>query len=749
MNLKGISAKVAQFIRDESGFLNVNGSGPSGASETLTLSVSRTSVVEGEGVGFCYDPGSMTGTGAFADIYRDLHFETDLDNPTGTFETLLCPDGNNTAKMIPSMGGNIAWLSPGTKTLTQTAHQTGKVAHAQGTQNVTVTALDDVAWDVVIYHRPSGNFTGIPADGAVVDGYTVRRTQTYDNVRNWDSLWSPGDNVRVVLEDGANMNIDAPNSASLESNGSGLIVIHNESMGAAGTRQTWTATTWPAAAIGLFQTGSTSSTRCGRIVIIGLDFELGGNPQTGENLTWHVMFSPAIFEGGGQPQYVSFTESRARGMNYGMITGGDNTGISTADAHVFFQACDWGDHFDYIHFHGGGRLWAGANGCSFLPHPFTSTGDGKVSADVNNWMPNHALATRWQNCFIGFQINCWLGGAADWFGTNEPDLGCQECTRWIPHVASTGQAPMYGMVLCRGTSGRGLFIHHNANGAAVMEPECFLIDRCLLATGRHNRFFGNAQCGSIYIRNPVVFLSEAYSDALGSWDFSFLRLDTVEHGTTVGQCYLDNPTVLSDRNSTFGGNNNYAHGLFVGGRSSGELTVSNPAIHVPGHANAGAFPSPGGFARGDGPFKPLAGNSVIGAVPANDYRPVVDFEGATSPAIGEVANAGAFQSVAASDPGVAAIANTVAPTLSRLTNPAGSFILINPETWTGITSGPLGPLGAFMWHPRWSQGINSRDGDDGTLFKEDDYPGSGAIGLNLTYFNLDGQSVTVSSSNTL
>jgi hypothetical protein len=45
------------------------------------------------------------------------------------------------------------------------------------------------------------------------------------------------------------------------------------------------------------------------------------------------------------------------------------------------------------------------------------------------------------------------------------------------------------------------------------------------------------------------------------------------------------------------------------------------------------------------------------------------------------------------------------------------------------------------------RGANTRDGDDGTVFKEDLYPGTGNISVELSRFNVDGDKVSVASSN--
>ena len=368
----------------------------------------------GEAIGFTYRRDSITGVAGINSEYEDLHlsrqFITDLGDPGGSFPLDIAEFGGVTARTIPSQQGTKAWLTPGTKTLTQTVYRAGMVAEAEGSAQVVVRDPETYPWDVTIYHGFGGNAP------VAADNLTVFHSESFADARAWRNRWDAGDDVRIILADNSTMDLDVFASISLTNNTTGLIYIHNESMGAAGTHAQWTATTTPRAfnagqqrtTTNLFLTGSNAGTRARRIVMIGLDIEFGGNGKTGVGFDWVFMDSAWIDEPGSEGQFLSFTCSEVKGFYNGLSTGGSNTGISTADAHVFFYNVDWGRHYDYCHFHGTGRLWPGMNGCRMLPDPHTATGDAKNAADFAQC----ALAKRLPRflCRVG---GCRCGGL-DW-----------------------------------------------------------------------------------------------------------------------------------------------------------------------------------------------------------------------------------------------------------------------------------------------------------------------------------------------
>jgi hypothetical protein len=209
-----------------------------------------------------------------------------------------------------------------------------------------------------------------------------------------------------------------------------------------------------------------------------------------------------------------------------------------------------------------------------------------------------------------------------------------------------------------------------------------------------------SQVSPCYVRNNIFWITEIFSQALISTEasnFYVVNDPTLSSvGFSSGPSYIEFNTCISDRDSTLSGNSTFTeiNTTAFNGWSGDTINSRANWVEVPNHSNAASYPTQGTPSRAD-LFVPVTGSAAINGI-TSGYRPVDDYNGNFRSASGST-NEGAHDTSVASDAGVSAPSNTVAPTINTYSQYTTEHYIEN-GTWTNLDpGGHLGPIAEHLW----------------------------------------------------
>ncbi len=704
---------------------------PSGTlTASFTIGTTLTNPVNGESIGVWVVPNSESGFGVSGhEIYRNHRFEIDFGDGSATFALngSVVPGENETARKIGGQTGSHIYWTPGNYTVTVRAWEAGNVLVAQETVAITVQDIDAIA-DVQIYHDPSGAFTGMPAD----NGTTIRRSQTWTDVKAWNQLHSSGDYVLIhtargtTTGDGTNPTLNGASEC--------MVVREFEDAGLTGYHY-WGGT-------GTFQSQKNNRGRERRLVFIGQRRDGGGDPVESEGFSGgdQFLFVDLLNETSGyQNHHITFARCRFSGFVNCIASGFPNSGPDTGIWNIHLNDCHFSNYFDYPVLTGQGRIRYFAVGSQMLPNPRTSHGDPKKTGD---FMVNHAIGSRTHNAVVISIAGCDAAGAAAWSGS-VPDYDMQAAFRH--HNMQPGMERPTVCHYRNRTFGREMLNHGDAGETIAVEPYVVNIQKAIHCGGRQFNQMVATGVGSFVVQNCFLFIPDIYSEGK-SVSHTRIMQENAGEGASLqtGQSFIDSCTVINKRKAVGSGGQGGLDGwepVHDNGYAGTSAAVTGLLVdnrHYTGGTTPTCTFSPGDL------YKQVAGTLEE----HTGFRPVADFGGNVRPATGNTLK-GCWQETVSSVSTPAAPVNTSAPTVKTMNRDGSKHIMVN-DAWNNVDDDPwLGPIGEYLWKREWFDG-GTEVGDEATVYWESIYGGGFNLSGRIGYVSLAGDDmVLVSSSNSI
>lgn len=716
-----IANAVRKFLADESGFLRVIHSGPSGGSATISTATFPADQTVLVGQPLLMRVSDITGLTGVTDRYEEIFYEWDFGDAGSTYAT----GGAFSSNANVAHGAQVvkAWASSGSKTVTVRAYVHGQGLVGTATISVTVEAASSRSWTHKIYYSPDGNFTGADAETGNVEHVTT--------LTELNTLIGAGDDVWLLFRRGETYTWGTTAIDLSDDN----ITLYTDTyqsgakprIEADGTANSFSDTRT------IFNKGGATGTS---VILRDLDVDGFYEPSTGQAPQGSLSVCTFSNQSAGQTQYVSAFQCTFKGV-FRVLSGGGaaiSPGGNTYGAMVDCAVENW---LDYGSTSSSGVGWWGFAGCHFLQDPLAIMRDGKEGVLPQG--PDHG-PVRMNTARYFSAYECRFASNSGWSVRSSPGRAIQPCLRIYPYGAGALDGNVqrcFGVGPTLITTG----FHTPDDGSNIVRPQRLVVDGNFLIVSRQSNGFVTANSSGVYARNNVVYMANI-CDELGVSNNFFIGLETPSY-TSADAGAFTNPivaefnTVYSDRSADSGFNDAYSfvnYNTSLGAWPGPTPTTLNNIIEVPNHSNAGTFTDYTPLSPEDY-FQHTSASAADDAVSSGTI-PYFDFglnvRGATT-------SIGAHNGEVASVSNRSAPVNSSPPTIAELTGFSGEIAKTGLGTWSNLDWHE-----AYLWEDEWR--------DDGVAVANakltylDTAGLSGNMTNNLTVTNLSGVRVSAESA---
>lgn len=611
----------------------------------FTLSARRSTVLPGEGV--FLDAESPSGFSSTWDE-KELDWLWDFDQVGASFAANAPYSDANYFR------GPVAVTSyPSAGTYNPACTIRSAVTSATKSLAITVQNPDvDVSWDRDVYVSFAGNTTGWPTETGAVEHIT--------SAAEWQGLSfsTASEVVRITFRDDETYTWTTLDTKSL-AGGAATYYVTRDFAGTNPPNLQASATSTDAYAA--FTVNRTSNKR---IVLYGLDVAGGYDPLTGSAPNGNFKLLDGATPTGAVDPEITISGCSAAGASLA-ITNGTSTANGPTHVAVIDSICtDWPDYGVGLF---GGEFDARFSGCDIRQNPLALVRDGKSGSFPQ--AADHG-PIRIGNNLKSATHNCRLYSNSGWSPFYGADIAVQPGLRIHP-IAVSGGWSAYVFDCDILSAWRPLVIGDVDTGSAVQSAGKFIVSANTVTGGRQARqglIFINAASG--VVTNNVIYHPnlEHFGDLA---EGVCIQDGAGPAAARAGDFYVAFNTMASQR--TTESYSDVGTGSWSG---VGTITQEYQLVSADGHTNSGAFTDYSPISKADN-FKPVTTSAAIDAV-TTGFVPVRDFDGNLRAA---TTNIGAHHDDVASDAGVSAPSNSVAPTIAELANWSGEYAVSSLGTW--------------------------------------------------------------------